>query len=164
MPKITEAGEYLATVTSADFGESDKGSPYLTLNFATEDGAHIRAFMYLTEKALPYSVKSLKEAFGFDGDFERAVEQTTGRQARITVELEEYEGEERAKVKFINNVNGGFHAKPVANLQSFLKGLSEKAKRMPGPAPAKPAPSAAPSRPAPKPAPKAPKNEEGEPF
>jgi hypothetical protein len=167
MPKITEAGEYLATVTSADFGESEKGSPYLTLAFATEDGAHIRAFLYLTEKAFPYTLKALKEAFGFDGAFEKdgkdnVAPQVVGRQARITVELEEYEGEERAKVKFINNVNGGFQAKPVANLQSFLKGLSDKARKIPGPAPSKPAPSA--SKPAPRPTPKAPKNEEGEPF
>ena len=53
------------------------------------------------------------------------------KDCRIVVQLEEYEGKERAKVQFINNINGGYKAKTLEGGTSFLKQLSEKAKRLP---------------------------------
>ena len=154
MPTITEAGDYTATVSKAEFGESKNGTPFLALNFKVADDTII-GWLYLSDAALPHSVKALKDAFNFNGDFESAVSQVEGKPCRIVVEIDSYEGKEKAKVKFINNIDGGYKAKPIANAQSFLKSLTAKAARIPAASPA--APSAAPTRaPAAKPAPKAP--------
>jgi hypothetical protein len=132
MPKLTNPGRYPATVTSAEFGESDKGTPYLLLSMNTEGGETADAYLYLSEKALPNALKTLRDAFDFDGNFETAVDQVTGRQVSITCEIEEYDGKERCRVKWINKPRSGGE---IANKDSFLKALSAKAARIPAAAP-----------------------------
>jgi hypothetical protein len=150
MYKIENPGRYSATVTEADFGESQTGTPFLHLWLTTEGGAFIKAYLYLSEKALANSVKTLRDAFDFNGDFETLVEQVVTKPCSITVETEVYEGKERLRVKWINAPRS---TKPIDNQNAFLKALSAKAARIPKDAP-KPAPSSAPTRPAPAPAPK----------
>jgi hypothetical protein len=135
MPQITEAGDYAVKVQTSEFGQTETGTPFFTMEFVTAEGDSIRGWLYLSDKALPYSVKALKEAFGFDGNFEALADQVNQKDCRIVVNIEEYEGKERAKVQFINNANGGYRAKTLEGGSSFLKALSEKAKRMPAPAP-----------------------------
>lgn len=142
MPKIETPGRYAVTVTSAEFGESNTGTPYLNLALNTEDGAYIGAWLYLSEKALPNSVKTLRDAFDFNGDFETLLEQVNGKPCSITVETEQYEGKDRLRVRWINAPRS---SKPIDNQASFLKALSAKAARIP-----KEAPKAAAIRPAPK--------------
>jgi hypothetical protein len=166
MPIIEEAGDYTVAVKSAEFGESKTGTPFLALNFKTEDDHTITGWLYLTDKALPGTVKTLKEAFAFDGNFETAPAQVEGKPCRIKVELEDFEGKTRAKVKFVNHIDGGYKAKPIANAAAFLKGLSAKAAKLPpaaGAAPTRAAPSA-PKAPAPKPAPKVETPDDDVPF
>ena len=146
MAQIKEAGDYAVKVITSEFGQTETGTPFFTLEFANDDGDTIRGWLYLSDKAFPYSVKALKDAFGFDGDFETLPDQVNQKDCRIVVQLEEYEGKERAKVQFINNINGGYKAKTLEGGTSFLKQLSEKAKRLP--VQASKAPAKAPAKPA----------------
>lgn len=161
MPTIQNPDRYAVTVKSAEFGETKNGTPYLALEFATEAAETITGWLYLSEKALANSVKTLRDAFGFDGNFETVVEQVAGKPCSITVELEEYEGKERLKVKWINAPRS---SKPIDNQAEFLKALSAKAARIPkeaarpGTAPAKAPAKAAPAKPAAK------KDDETAPF
>lgn len=140
MPKIENAGRYPATVQSAEFGESEKGTPFLNLSLNTDDGAYIGAWLYLSEKALANSVKTLRDAFGFDGNFETVIDQITGKPCSITVEFEaDDKGQDRLRVKWINAPRT---TKPIENQNEFLKSLTSKASRIP----AKAAVSAAPTR------------------
>ncbi len=132
MPKIETPGRYAATVSSAEFGESNNGTPFLALSFNTDQGGAITGWLYLSEKALPGSLRTLREAFEFNGDFETVVEQVNGKACSITVEAEEYEGKERLRVKWINSPRS---SKPIDNQESFLKALSAKAARIPKEAP-----------------------------
>ncbi len=148
MPLIQNPGRYLATVSTAEFGESTNGTPFLRLDINTNDGESISGWLYLSEKALPNSVRTIKEAFEFNGDFESVIDQVTGKPCSITVEREEYEGKERMRVRWIN---GPRISKPIDNQSEFLKALSAKAARLPKPAPRA---AAVPVKPAAKPAPK----------
>lgn len=167
MPTIQNPDRYAVTVKSAEFGETKNGTPFLSLGFSTETDETIVGYLYLSEKALANSVKTLRDAFGFDGNFETVIEQVVSKPCSITVELDDYEGKERLRVKWIN---GPRSSKPIDNQAEFLKALSAKAARIPkeasrsGTAPAK-----APAKAAPAPAKAAPKaaaksDDETEPF
>jgi hypothetical protein len=160
MSKIENPGRYAATVTEAEFGESQTGTPFLRLSLTSDEGAYIGAYLYLSEKALPGSVRTLRDAFAFNGDFETLLDQITGKPCSITVETEVYEGKERLRVKWINAERS---TKPIDNQSAFLKALSAKAARIPKEAPKA---GAAPTRssPPPKAAAKATAPDEGTPF
>lgn len=141
--KINTVGRHTALVSAAEFGESEKGTPFVSLTFTDEERTStITGYLYLSEKALANSVKTLRDAFGFDGNFETLIEQVVDKPCSITNELEEYEGKERVKVKWIN---GPRSSKPIDNQSEFLKQLSAKAARIP----AKSSPGAAPTKQAP---------------
>lgn len=146
MPTIENPGRYSATVSSAEFGESQNGTPFLALSFNTDQGESITGWLYLSEKALPGSLRTLRDAFEFDNDFDTVLEQVNNKPCSITVELEEYEGKERLKVKWINAPRT---SKPIDNQGDFLKALSAKAARIPREAPkTAPAKTAPATRPA----------------
>jgi hypothetical protein len=134
MPQIKEAGDYASKVITSEFGQSNSGTPFFTMEHVNDDGDTIRSWLYLSDEALPYTIKTLRDAFNFDGNFETLCDQVNQKDCRIVVKIEEYEGKERAKVQFINNINGGYKAKTLEGGNSFLKALSEKAKRIPVPA------------------------------
>jgi len=138
MPTIQNPGRYAATVSTAEFGESQNGTPYLELQFSTDQGEHITGWLYLSEKALPGSLRTLREAFEFDGNFEAVIDQVAGKPCSLTVETEEYEGKERLRVKWINAPRT---SKPIDNQGQFLKALSAKAARIPREAPKAAAPT-----------------------
>ena len=145
MPKIENPGRYMVTVQSAEFGESENtGTPFLNLYLVDENKNGIGAWLYLSEKALPNTIKTLTDAFGFNGDFETAVEQITGKLCQITCEMEDDgKGNDRLKVKWINAPR---RSAPISDQGSFLKSLTAKAARLPKPAPkAGQAPTKAPS-------------------
>ena len=154
MPLITTTGRHTATVESAELGQSEKGTPFLSLLCKNEQGEELTAYLYLSDAAIERTVKTLREVFGFDNNFESVVQQVTGKPCSIVVEAEEYEGKTRMKVKWVNTV-GGSSAKPLDNAASLLASLSAKAKRIPAAAPAAARTAAPAARPAPaaKPAP-----------
>lgn len=146
MPKIEAAGRYPAIVKTAEFGESESGKPFLNLYFETDDGQpkHIAGWLYLSEAAFPYTVKTLREAFKFDGNFETAIQQIQGKPCSITVDEEANDkGEPRLRVKFIN---ARYQNKPISgDATSFLKGLTAKAARVPREVSKSPAPTRTPA-------------------
>ena len=156
MPLLTNPGRHAATVTALEFGESNNGTPFLRLDFNTAEGS-IAGWLYLSDKALPGTVRTLRQAFDFNGDFETAKEQVTGKECSIVVENESYEGKDRLKVKWVNSAKSP--VKPISGGESFLKALSAKAARVPTEAPKTAKPAAAPAKPAPKPAAKPSSNE-----
>lgn len=147
MATIQNPDRYPVTVKSAEFGETKTGTPYLALEFITTESNTITGWLYLSEKALGNSLKTLRDAFNFDGKFETVIDQVLAKPCSITVELEEYEGKERLKVKWINAARS---SKPIDNQAAFLKALSAKAARIPaGAERTVPAPANVPLRPLP---------------
>lgn len=143
MPTIKNAGRYAVTAQDAGLGQSEKkGTPYLAIEFATDTGDTLDAYLYLSPAALPYTLKTLREVFGFNDDFESVIAQVKGKPASIVVDIENYEGKDRAKVQYINSP--GREAKPISDVSSLLSSLTAAAKRIPVAAP-KASPSARPT-------------------
>jgi hypothetical protein len=107
MPQaITQPGLYDVTVTDAIIGESEKkGTPFLCLTLETEHGATIQSYSYLSDAAFEGSIRALRKAFNFDSNFDN-LGQFKGKQTTITVELEEYDGKTKARVKWLSQSNG----------------------------------------------------------
>jgi hypothetical protein len=124
---IETPGRYAATVTGAQFGQSPKnGTPYLELNLETDAGERISAWLYLSPKAFENTTRRLREAFGFNGDYETAVQQVRGKPCSITVEEEETEdGKRRLRVAWVNPPRV---VKPVED--GFLAQLTAKARKL----------------------------------
>lgn len=144
MTTINTVGRHSAIVQASEFGESGTGTPYLRIDFAGDGEASegsISAWLYLSEKALPNTVRTLRDAFGFDGDFETVSEQIADKPCSLTCESERYEDKDRVKVKWINAPRT---SRPIADQSSFLKTLSAKAARIPKEAPKAPAPTRTP--------------------
>lgn len=137
MPLLQETGRFPAKSTAAEFGQSEQGTPFLQISFETESGS-ITGWLYLSEKAIAQSVKTLRQAFEFDGNFETAVEQVVNKECSITVENEPYQGQPKLKVKWINSARS---SAPISDQAAFLKTLTAKAARIPKEAPKAQAPT-----------------------
>lgn len=128
MPLLEEEGRFVARVTAAELGEASTGTPFVQLNFETDEGS-TSGRVYLSDKAFDRSLGVLKECFGFDGNFED-LSPMVGQECSITTEFEEYEtseGETRQslRVKWINP-KGGPKMEAGAR-QSLAARLSAKA-------------------------------------
>jgi len=128
MPLLKDEGRYIARVTAAELGEALTGTPFVQLNFETNEGS-IAGHVYLSEKAFDRSLGVLKECFGFDGNFED-LKPIEGQECSITCEMEEYEDsagktKENLRVKWINP-KGGPSMDP-SKRQSLAARLSAKA-------------------------------------
>ena len=106
MRQISIPGKYNAKVNSAEVRQSEAtGAYYLYVEFITHDGEFTFKRLYLSEKAIEYSVKSLNEAFDFDGDFSAVKQQLEGKECRIVVaESETEEGRRYLEVRYINRL------------------------------------------------------------
>lgn len=102
MSLINTTGTHEVTVKSATFGESKTGTPFLELGFEAANGDTINGWLYLSTAAFENSVRRLREAFGFDNNFDTIEGQVVGKKCNVVTEFETYEGKERIKVKFIN--------------------------------------------------------------
>lgn len=130
----------MATVKSAEVGQSGTGTPHVSLSLETDEGKHITAYLYLSEKAFERTAKTLQEVFGFDGDFQTVSDQVLQKKCSITVEEEDdQDGKPRMRVKWINSPR---MSKPVE--ESFLAKLTRKAREL-GIRPAPKTPSVAPA-------------------
>jgi len=128
MPLLEEEGRFIAKVTAAELGEAQTGTPFLQLNFDTEEGS-TSGRVWLSDKAFERSIGVLKECFAFDGDFEN-LKPIVGQECSITTEFEEYENDagetkQTLRVKWINP-KGGPKMDPNAR-KSLAERLSMKA-------------------------------------
>jgi len=106
MPTIAQPGTYPAKVIDAGLAESETNrTPSVKLKFEAENGGHIYWDGWLTDAAFENTVKTLHEAFGFNGDF-NAVDSLIGQHAQIVCQTEEYEGQSRIRVRFVNHKDG----------------------------------------------------------
>lgn len=127
MPTIKVPGRYTAKVIDASLGESstEKRTPYVSLYCETEEGAHIGAWLYLSDAAFERSLETLQKCFAFDGDFEN-VRQVVGKTCSAVVEEEKDDkGKPQMRVKWINPVGGG---KPPP--EGLAAKLTQRAKAM----------------------------------
>ncbi len=83
---------------------------------------------WLTDGALSSTVKSLHEAFNFDGDFGALVrdpEGFTGFDCDITTEMEDYKGKPQCKVKWLNKFHEGMAIDDATALAATLSGRAK---------------------------------------
>lgn len=104
-------GKHKAVCQDIEFGFTDSGTEQVAISFRISDGEHegefITAYRYFTDRAAEYAFKDL-EALGWEGDsLESAPEDCPGSECTLVIEHEEYDGKERARVKFINVGSGG---------------------------------------------------------
>lgn len=98
------AGQYLAEIKDHGIGKSKtKETPQVVVKFETEHG-NIYGYFPLTPKAATYTAEKVR-AMGFQRDnFEdlNDGECLVGNRCLITVQHEEYQGETRARVGFVD--------------------------------------------------------------
>jgi hypothetical protein len=112
---MMEQGRYRARAIQAGLGETSTGKEQVAVEFETvnEDGSpgeHITWFGFFTEKSLEHTVKALR-ACGWRGDDLTNPEGIGDNEVAIVVEHEEYNGEVRAKVKWVNAPGSGLGLK-----------------------------------------------------
>lgn len=171
MPLINTAGRHAVKVTSCEFGESGKSKPYVAFDFRREDGHTLVGFLTLVDKGDPnkiseFTLKTLREVFAFDGNFETLPDQAVGKDCSIVTEFEaDEQGKDRLRVRYINPLSS---VKPLTNAATLLKTLTEQAKRIPpkagGPKPAPSKPSTPPANKPPTTPPPAAQADDADPF
>lgn len=159
-----QAGRYLAEVTAATVSESKtKGTPGVFLTFQLDGGGTIDGQLWLSEAAFERAVQTLREAFGFDDNFDTIEGQCVGKRCSITVEME---ADQKIPDKFwprVKWINPEREA-PKAVDGNFLSMLSAKAARLTRSAPPAASSGAAPAqRPPAAPRPD-PVKKDGDPF
>lgn len=100
-------GTYRARAIEAHLGESSRGTPQIVLVFRVEggaaDGDHITAYLYFSDAAAKRSMESLR-ACGWQGTDIEDLSTVGSRDCEIVLAYEEYEGRERLKVQWINEI------------------------------------------------------------
>lgn len=102
-------GIYRAKTLTAALGETKSGKEQMAIDFGLVDGpsAGQRITWYggfMSDKAVEYTVKALR-ACGWKGDDLSAVGELA-EEVEIVVQHEDYEGQMRAKVKYVNPLGG----------------------------------------------------------
>lgn len=107
-------GRHLVQVASHVLGRSGtKGTPHVAVLFEDANGDRITWYGYLTDAALEGTMKALGvlgwDPMKFDGrvDSLNGTDLLRGQEAEIVVEMEEWNGEPRPKVKWVNEPGGG---------------------------------------------------------
>lgn len=120
MPLINTTGRHEVTAKTGTFGESKNGTPFIEISFSDDSGATINGWLYLSEKAFENSLKTLRDAFGFNGNFETLPAQIEGKRCSITTEEEaDDKGVLRLKVKWINALRVVIPLKDGGALKKF---------------------------------------------
>jgi hypothetical protein len=110
---VNESGRYLCKVKAPGngwIGLSGSGSefiriPLLVTDAGSQEGREIVWRGYLTEAAARRTIQTLDDCFGKNWDIKSLASGAAsfaGQMARITVDSEEYNGETRHKVKWLN--------------------------------------------------------------
>ena len=121
-------GKYVATVTEAALSESSKGTPCVQITFES-GGQMATSWLYLSENAFERSLKTLREVFNFDDDFDTLPDQVVGKECQIVVEEEaDDKGNLKPRVKWINPLRAP--PRPLSNAEALIAKLSAKAARI----------------------------------
>jgi len=130
---VTAPGKYTAKVKQPGngwLGTSKTGSDFIRIPLLIDDPAndqHGREIVWqgwLSEKAAERTAKTLDEAFGREWDIkslDAGISPFVGQKCRITVEAEEYNGESRFKIKWLNP-----HSAPEPLEKDRLTTLNER--------------------------------------
>lgn len=141
---LISTGRHDVTINNISFGKSKtKGTPFLYLAFEDEDENQIGAWLYLSHTATPgkqsalaITTQTLRDAVGFDGNYQTIRQQLEGAECSIVVEAEEDQnGNERNRVKWINARGGGNGGDEIGDESDFLRSLTAQASRITLPPP-----------------------------
>ena len=120
----------------AESGESN--TPSIRLNLKVTEGEckgeEVEYHGWLTEKAMDRTLKTLEEAFGWDGDLEALAKLVStgpfaGKPCKIVTEMEEYRGKKTVKVKWLNGMESsgaGSHSVSPERAMEIARRLSRK--------------------------------------
>lgn len=131
MSDFPERTTFLATVTGNGLQKSrDKGTPSVALRLRTSYDVekperpyqiNLVHNLWLTYKTMENTLKTLQEVFGWKGteitDFEEPI--LVGKKCHLVCEREEWQGEERWRVAFVNRT-GGFKRLEAAELTDLV--------------------------------------------
>lgn len=146
------AGRHSVVVTQHQLGKSSTGTPHIAVEFEGIVGEYLTWYGYLTDAAIEQTLRSLTrlgwDAEKHDGRLEslHRTDLLVGEDAEIVVEFENYNGQSRPKVRWINEVGGGMGeglgSDAVAELSESLRA---KVLSLPRPQ-ANPRPAGAPAK------------------
>lgn len=130
-----ENGKYHAIATKAELGTTSTGKEQIAVTFDFVDAAHagrqMTWFGYFTEKTEARTFETLRTC-GFKGTDLTDLSSLSGETptVELVVEAEEYNGEWRPKVKWVNNIGGSALKSPLVGDQakSFAARMSAKMK------------------------------------
>jgi hypothetical protein len=127
---LNRAGEWLAVVKAPGngwIGESKKGTPFIRVPLLVDhEGERFEIVWrgWLTDSAFDYTVKTLAKAFGWDGnlaDLTDGLVKWEGRKCQITTAIEEYDGQARCLVQWLNPAGGGASKVEQSTLDELIK-------------------------------------------
>lgn len=134
------AGDYVAKPVGVRFIKSPKtGTVGLETMFKFKVGANEERLSWvgwLTENALENSMKTYVEVLGFNGNENHDANGVLTdpkainyeQEVKLVIEMEQYEGKERAKIKWVNNLGGsGFVACEPETVKNHLGAIGFKA-------------------------------------
>lgn len=135
-PYLNTAGKFTARVEKPQDGWiqtiGKNNNPAIVLPLVVIggpcDNQRIRWTGFLTDSALPNTVKTLHEAFRFDGNWGALVRDPLGFEGfdcNITTEHEEYQGKSTLKVKWLNAPHEALAESEVMDIISSLDGRSK---------------------------------------
>jgi len=121
-----EPGKYNAKVVDYFMSETRAGNPQVVLKFMMEDGNTIYHYMSLSEKAQPYTAKTLA-VLGYEGqdvnllaDGPKTNILNLSKTVELVLDNEEWNGKVNLKVKWVNEL-GGTNFKKLAKEEAAKK-------------------------------------------
>jgi hypothetical protein len=101
----------------------------------SEEGKCITWTGWLSDKAMPFTIKTLREAFGFNGDLNALQDGKVtfaDMPCSFTTANEDYNGKTNLKVKWLNPINKQSSTPALASdeVKAFIATINAKAKAM----------------------------------
>lgn len=131
MSNLLAPGKYVGIPTGAILAETSKGDPQAAIAFdLPEVGASLNYFGFFTEKTERRTIESLRYSGWTGNDVTDLSSVGSDRNVRVelVVEIDEYNGERRNKIAWVNRPGGIQAAKPLnpatkAAFAARIKGL-----------------------------------------
>jgi hypothetical protein len=127
-------GKHIGRARAWNLGEAKTGNEELSVDMTIKSGEcagqSITARLYFTEKTFDRSIESMRY-MGWKGDDLSNIQGLDSNDVEIVVEHEEYEGQTRARVKWINRIGGAAAAKPLeaSKAKSFAERMKARVAR-----------------------------------